>query len=57
MIEVTVLIPGIDAQTVLADSEQAGIQYVLYSLGMRFLPEGSTVTTQPSGGSLCSSAT
>lgn len=58
MILVTVAIPGIDqAHVVLAETEEDGITDALYVLGMRELPEGSSVTTQLPGGYPCSSAT
>lgn len=58
MILVTIVIPGIEqSHVVLAESEEDGIADALYVLGLRALPEGSSVTTQLSGGFLCSSAT
>jgi hypothetical protein len=58
MIRATVVIPGVSRpHNVIAQSEADAIADALYALGMASLPEGSIVTTEPAGDSLCSSAT
>jgi hypothetical protein len=57
VLTVSVYIPGVARlHVVLADSEEAGIADALYALGLHFVPEGTTVTTEQVGDSDFSSA-
>lgn len=52
MLSVSVYIPGVARpHVVVADSEEAGIADALYALGLHFVPEGTTVTTEQVGDS------
>lgn len=58
MIRVTVIIPGVAKPFVVtALTEQDGVAYALYSLGMSALPEGSLISSEPVGDTPCFSAT
>ncbi len=50
--------PGIaQPHEVLADAEQSAVADALYAWGLRALPEGTVVTSEPTGDAPCSSAT
>ncbi|MNV71911.1 hypothetical protein D3C71_1649580 [compost metagenome] len=51
-------IPGLaKPHEAVADDEQAAIEDALYTLGLRDLPPGTSITSEPFGDPPCSSAT